>query len=114
MSKYTESFEDWFDTEFETKPASYKLSRYTPTWKTWNHQQSKINELLERLKECEEALKFYASDTPWEAPMYPSYGRRLATIHDKDVSEFIAKTGHRWNVGGKRAREYFKKYEGKQ
>jgi hypothetical protein len=103
VSKYTESFE------------SYAGSiRGSTTFKdVFNHQQSKISELLERLRECEEALGFYASEHAWETPTYPNYGRRLATMHDKDVSEIIAKTGHRWSVGGKRAREYFKKYEGK-
>lgn len=110
MSKYTESFGKWFN-PFDEKMG--QASKVEAIQYTFEHQQSKINELLERLRDAEEALKFYANDTPWEAPMYPSYGRRLATIHDKDVSEFIAKTGHRWNVGGKRARAYFKKYEGK-
>ena len=81
--------------------------------KEYNRTKKMFYELLERLKECEEALRFYADDAKWEAPTYPNYGRRLATIHDKDIAEVVAKTGHRWSVGGKRAREYFKKYEGK-
>ena len=105
MSKYTESFEDWFDTEFETKPASYKLSRYTPTWKTWNHQQSKINELLERLRECEESLGFYADEWTTWCPI--SNGARI-------MQDDVEITENNRPSGGKRARAYFKNYEGKQ
>ena len=102
MSKYTESFEDWFDTEFETKPASYKLSRYTPTWKTWNHQQSKINELLERLKECEESLLFYANNKNL-------HGSKSSIIYER-----CEVNGSYCLDLGNRAGLYFKKYEGKQ
>lgn len=65
-------------------------------------QQKEIDELLERLKECEESLGFYADEG--------SYG--IDTNHNTGntfVEEF---NGLEWQDIGKRAREYFKKYNG--
>jgi len=53
------------------------------------HQQSKINGLLERLKECEESLRKYSHETPWNTC-------EAYCLHDFGV----------------KAKEYFKKYNG--
>ena len=70
--------------------------------------ESEVEQLESKLELAVEGLRFYADDAKWESQQYPSYGRRLATIHDKDVGEVIAKTGHRWSIGGKTARETLK------
>ena len=95
MSKYTESFE------------SYAGSiRGSTTFKdVFNHQQSKINELLERLRECEESLGFYADEWTTWCPI--SNGARI-------MQDDVEITENNRPSGGKRARAYFKKYEGKQ
>lgn len=67
--------------------------------------QGRIKNLQSKLELAVEGLRFYADEAKWESQQYPNYGRRLATIHDKDVGEVIAKTGHRWSIGGKTARE---------
>ena len=69
---------------------------------------NKSKELESKLSLAVEGLRFYADDAKWESQQYPNYGRRLATIHDKDVGEVIAKTGHRWSIGGKTARGILK------
>ena len=116
MSKYTESFE------------SYAGSiRGSTTFKdVFNHQQSKINELLERLgkyekkaqrddkkicdmgielfqvnerlRECEKSLRFYK----WAS---------LQELEENDQVQ-VSNIPNVW-ANGKHAREYFKKYEGK-
>lgn len=107
--KYTESFEDFYENyqgyenavEKDEKDY-YASSKVSISRDTFTHQQSKINELLERLKECEESLGFYANDkTSWDA----------SKIIPQDREQFG--TGVSILIGGKRARLYFKKYEGK-
>lgn len=99
MSKYTESFE------------SYAGSiRGSTTFKdVFNHQQSKIDELLKRLTECEDALGFYAEEGNWYWESGDS-NKTQNIIEDIDVQYCSI---FRDGVGGKRARAYFKKYEGK-
>lgn len=129
--KYTESFDDWICESWENcKCCSHVDDKGEGSF---IHQQSKINELLEenkklkdlfdgnpthwsnvifdknkeldrleeRLKECEESLRFYADEKNQIPPEYYDTGRPQA--------DFTAP--YRID-GGKRAREYFKKYEG--
>lgn len=62
-------------------------------------QQKEIDELLERLRECEEKLGFYADDDSYRS-------KHGGHIQNKNFHSRIGQDC------GKRAREYFKKYEG--
>ena len=63
--------------------------------------KEKINELLERLRECEESLGFYADKKNWGGTVSI---KEQIVIHPKDHESY--------KYGGKRARDYFAKYSG--
>lgn len=87
MSKYTESFGKWFN-PFDEKMG--QASKVEAIQYTFEYQQSKINELLERLRECEESLRYINDEAA--PPMH-----KFTEIELKMVMK---------------SREYFKKYEG--
>ena len=96
--RYTESFENFFKRLFG-KGCEYPLCyvyEHSDLERVFDDQQSKINELLERLRECEESLGVYASMLNWQGGVYGTM---------REINTFY--------LGGKRAREYFKKYEDK-
>lgn len=111
--KYTESlykqdYSDWISDQKLPSHDGYYLTGEDLEF-VYDAQQSKINELLERLRECEESLGFYAEEGNWNWEHGDS-NKTQDIIEDIDVEYCnIFRDG----VGGKLARAYFKKYEGK-
>jgi len=78
-----------------TPPAIFMLEEKV------REQQKEIDELLERLRECEESLGFYADKKNWGGTVSI---KEQIVIHPKDHESY--------KYGGKRARDYFAKYSG--
>ncbi len=60
--------------------------------------------LAERLRKAEATVKFYASELSWDRGMDPE---KINEIRDSDLS---VPEGLSEPIGGKRAREYFKRW----
>jgi hypothetical protein len=69
---------------------------------------STIISLLDRLKDAEDALKFYADKLSW----HDDGSNFIDIINSEDTQEFRPERKSVY-IGGRRARSYFKKYEGK-
>jgi len=106
--KYTESFDDWQcnncgKNNHKHNESCWKCSNINPLF-------NRINELLERLRECEETLKFYAYKGHWQRSSRSKYVDSRCAIARSDREYFIVDLKLPDTFGGKRAREYFKKY----
>lgn len=108
--KYDE-FQAFWDFEFDHKQSNSKNRSEQSFYAAWNHQQSKIDNLVSLLKEAIECVGFYKSKENWLELREHGSPTIWRTIKYDDC-EPILKNGY--EVGGKRARQFLDKPELKE
>jgi hypothetical protein len=70
--------------------------------------------MIKRLEECEEVLRFYSDRNSWKFESYKNDVKDVIVSNDLGCKSYSDEPDFACSSGGRRAREYFKKYEGKK